>query len=518
MPISQIPARELDITREDHARRIILEIDNEQNRQRRRKSWIANQCLEGNQKQYVLENLAQLYPETASKFRTGDISIVKKINDKKNKAYKNAPIRKTEDETETELLNDIYKKYHFNIAFKEFDSIFNLHKYGWLWLKWQNPEERQAEEGRYVIQALKPYEFDVIRDQVSGEPIIFILNYPDSNITQQAGGSDSQEQTIAESQSDTSADTRIYSMWSKEQFVKVQIKRASGNGNNSNEKLSLTFQEKKPNPIGRLPGVYMQRDSAVDYPISTNLADQSIEWNVAFSDLKTASSTQGHGQLVLSHPEGQKMKQVHMGMHTAISLPQSRKPDAKPTTAEYISANPDLAGQLEVLKFDLSNILDDHGIKAKGTIEGGAEKFSSGFDRLLSEADVQDITEDNQSRYAEELEPELFLTLKAYEEAMNQTTFSKTESIQIHFEKPKVLISDAETLANIKMRDELGLMLPHEKHMIMNPNLTEEQAREREDEIQLVKEEERKKLIKEMQEAEVSPGPSEDEEENQLDD
>ena len=483
MPIAHIPARELDISREDHARRIVLEIDNEQNRKRRRGAWIANQCKEGNQKEYVTKRLAALYPETSSKFRVGDISIVKKVNTKQSKAYKNPPIRKAEDDTETESLTDIYKKYKFNKVLKEFDSIYNLHKYAALWLTWQNPEERNAEDGRYVLHALAPYEFDIVRDQVSGEPIIFILNYPDQNVTRQAGGSDGQEQTIAESQSDTSANSRIYSMWTKDTFVKIQVTRAEGHGNHTAEKMSIVFQDKKENPIGRLPITYLQKDTAIDYPIANNLADQSIEWNVAFSDLKTASSTQGHGQLVIGHPEGQKMKQVHMGMHTAISLPQSKKPDAKPTTAEYISASPDLSGQLDVLKFDMINILDDHGIKAKSTIEGNTESFASGFSKLVSEADVQDLIEDNQSTYGEDVEPDLFLNVKAHEEAMNQTTFAKTEDIAVHFEKPKVLISDKETLDNIKQREELGTLLPHEKHMILNPNLTVEQAKEREAEI-----------------------------------
>jgi len=494
MSTSQIPARKLDITREDHARRIVLEIDNEENRKRRRDAWVANQCLEGQQKQYVQARLAELYPETFGKFRVGDISIVKKVTTKQSKAYKNPPIRKAEDDKETESLTDIYKKYKFNKVLKEFDSIFNLHKYAALWLTWQNPEERDAEEGRYVLHALAPYEFDIVRDQISGEPIIFILNYPDTNVTRQAGGSDGQEQTISESQSDTSARSRIYSMWTKDTFVKVKVTRAEGHGNHTAEKMSIVFQEKKKNPIGRLPITYLQKDTAIDYPISNNLADQSIEWNVAFSDLKTASATQGHGQLVIGHPEGQKMKQVHMGMHTAITLPQSKKPDAKPTTAEYISASPDLGGQLDVLKFDIINILDDHGIKAKSTIEGSTESFASGFSKLVSEADVQDLIEDNQSTYAEDVEPDLFQNVKAHEEAMNQTTFAKTDEVAVHFEKPKVLISDKETLDNISQREELGTLLPYEKHMILNPNLTVDQAKEREAEIQ----EARKKQLKEM--------------------
>lgn len=516
MLVSQLPARQIDIHNTDHLRRIVAEIDNEQNRRRKRDAWQAFQVKNDNQLEYVEKALAALYPKTHTKFRTGNIKVAKKIVEKVAKAYKQAPIRKLEDETETTELSNIYDTYNFHRAFKEADGLFTLHKYVFMWLTFQNPSEAKdlhdipLDEGRYVLQALAPYEYDLVRDQVSGEPLIFILSYPENTITRLAGRSDGIEQTISESQSDTSAQSTVYKIWTPDKFAEVTVKKAKGKGNDDNEQgMMINFNIKRDNPLGRLPGGYLQADTAVDYPVRNDLAKTSIAWNVAFSDLKTASSAQGHGQLVIKHPEGQKQKEVHMGMHTAISLPQSKKPDAPETTAEYISASPDLVGQLEVLKFDLSNILDDEGIKAKGTIEGGAEKFSSGFDRLISEADVQDRIEDNQGLYKSSIEQDVFLTVKASEEAMNQQTFKKSESIEVHFEKPKVLVTDKEVRENIKFDEENGLSLSHEKHMVLNPNLTEEQALEREEEIA----EENKKKLKEM--GENSPFNDDGEEEDE---
>ncbi|GAG07779.1 unnamed protein product, partial [marine sediment metagenome] len=235
------------------------------------------------------------------------------------------------------------------------------------------------------------------------------------------------------------------------------------------------------NPIGRLPIAFLSRDMSVDYPVPSNIWKQSVDWNVGLSDLKTASSAQGHGQLVTKHPEGQKInKKLHMGMHTAIDLPQSKKEGIPPTTAEYINASPDLNGQLDVLKFDAVQILNEHGIQAKGGVEGGVEKFASGFDRLLSMADVQEIVEDNQDLYAQNIEDEIFQIIKATQDELNKDKFT-SDKLQVTFEKPKVLISDKETLENIRVRDELGLLLAHEKHMLMNPNLNEDQAKKREE-------------------------------------
>ena len=511
MPVSQLNAREIDIHNSEHVKLLVGEIDNEQNRRRKREAWVLNQCKEGNQREYVLQELARLYPKTHTKFRVGDINIPKKIDRKLNKAYKNQPIRKCKSNKEDQALEDFYDSFHFGRSFKEADSIYNLHKYVCMWLTWQNPDKVLGiEEGSYVLHALKPYEYDLVRDQVTGEPIIFSQNYPESTITQLAGKSDGIEQTISESQSDTAANTRVYTFWSKDKYSKVIVKKAKGHGNQSEEQMTINFIDKKANVINRLPIEYLQADSSVDYPIANNLSSQSIDWNVAFSDLKTATATQGHGQLVIKHPEGQKNKDVHMGMHTAISLPQSKKPDAPETDAKYISASPDLAGQLGVLKFDLTNLLDDYGIKAKGAIEGGVDDFASGFDRLLSEADVQDTIEANQGLYSTTLEKGVFDILKAYENAMSQNPFPKTDKLNVTFEKPKVLISDKETLENIEKREALGLILPFEKHMIINPNLTEDEAKKREEEIQKIK----KERIQEMADVMGSEEePEEDDEE-----
>ena len=501
MPQSQLSARQIDLFNPSHVKKIVLEIDSEQNRARKRNAWIAHQCKNDNQKEYVIKALKALYPETYNKFRVGNIKIAKKIVEKLAKAYKNAPLRTCENETETNSLNEIYEEYDFHRAFKEADEIFNLHKYVYMWLTFQNPSEDAdkhfipIEEGNYVLHALAPYEYDLVRDQVTGEPLIFILSYPDSTLTRLAGRSDGIEQTISESQSDTSAQTTIYKMWSPTQYCESTVKRAKGHGNSSEEDFKINIDKKKENELDRLPGGYLQADTAIDYPVKADLAQTSIDWNVSYSDLKTAASTQGHGQLLIRHPEGQNIKQVHMGMHTAMMLPQSKKPDAPETNADYISASPDLAGQLEVAKFDLMGILDDYRIKPKGIIEGGANQLASGFARLVDEADAQDVVEDNQSLYKTSLEQDVFLTLKAHEDVMGQKTFTKTEKLAVSYEKPKVLITDKEIRENIKFDEENGLSLPHEKHMVINPNLTVDEAKAREEEIQQINKERMAEMV-----------------------
>ena len=372
-----------------------------------------------------------------------------------------------------------------------------------LWVNYINPiDDDPLSVGKYNLQALAPYEYDLIRDPLTGEPLIFILHYPDTTIT---GGDDGVEQVITESQKDTAAQSKIYSIYTKD--FKVKIKRTVYANQDLDAKIQII--ETKANDIKMLPIAFLSKDLAIDYPLPSQLTNKSIDWNVLLSDLKTASAAQGHGQLVIKHPQGQAIEEPTLGKHTAILLPQSSKEKDGPTEASYINASPDLGGQLDVIKFDLINILDDEGIQAKSAIEGGIDGVTSGFDRLLKEADVQDIIEDNQALYVG-IEQDVYLIIQAIENHLSAGSFN-SPTINVSFEKPKVMISDAETLANIEKRETLGLLKSYEKHLIINPNLSEAEAQKREEEIQA----EAKVKLKEMQDTMSNEDSSEEEEDTE---
>lgn len=484
-------ARELDITNPNDVKQIIFEIEKSKNIDRKKDAWKAFQVLEGNQRFFVKEELKLIYPETHQFFRIGDISISKKAISKKAQAYKTMPKRELDNDNETEIYNDLLAKSKMNHSYREFDKHLNHYKYAFLWTTWVNPKD-DNDEGMYVSQALAPYEYDLVRDEITGEVVIFILSYPSAEITEDVGTNDQEEQVITDDQADQSAQTKKYSLWNGKNHV--QVLSRSFNKDKERE-IEISFLEipgnpNMENPIGRIPGTFISFDPSTDYPVPSALWKKSIDWNVSFSDLKTASSSQGHGVLKYMYPEGQKKQRIHTGQHVAIDLPQSVKPGAPKTDADYINANPNLDGQMNVLKFDAINILDEEGIKTKGGIEGGIEKFASGFDRLLSMADVHDIIRDNQQLYAECLEQDQYEIIKAYEAALNRTTF-KTESVQIFYEKPKPMITDKELLEVIQKKRELNMIEEWEAIVIANPNISEDQAKEK---LERIKKEKQKAM------------------------
>lgn len=487
--------QDIDITNRAHAEWIIDEIQGWQNLERKQRAFKDYQIATGNQKFYVRDAVQQQFPDSWQAFRLGNISLAKKVNNKKNKAYKSAPSRELETKSQTKEYAAIFKKGKFNRAFKEYDWIFNYYKYACMWVQWIANKEKSLEEnarnGKYHLRALKPYEYDLIRDTTTGEPLIFIMSLPDSEVTGFTGTNNQLEELITEHQADVSAQTEHFAMWSSIHHVIVRkttfvIIKANGEQfiEEDFEVLSMPGNEKNINPFTpHLPIAFDSKDSSSEYPTENNLADQTIDFNLGFTNLKTAADAQGHGQLVYNHAKGQGSKKIHMGMFTSIDVPLPAKEGVPLPSVEYINASPDLDGQLNVLKFDAVMILDEHDLKAKSSITGGSDKFTSGFDRLLADADCVGVIEDNQDFYAEGPEQDVYKIIKSGEETLELNTFTADE-IEVKFPKPKVLISDKETISNIKAQEEQGLLMPHEKHMIMNPNLSEKAAIKREEKIQ----------------------------------
>lgn len=477
---------EINILDKQTVQSILFDINSWQNKQRKEDEWASYQINEGLLKEYVISELRKLFPKNHRKMRVSDINVLKKVMDKISKAYSMPPQRLLPEaslEVNTEL-NKLYKNGKFNQAFRYFDLVYNRHKYGLLWANYDQ------ESDQYRPQALKPFEYDIIKDQNTGVVKCVVLSYPDLEITQNGingalpdSVSDGLNQLIAESQFDSGSESKVYALWTDTQHAvvvanKKTLKTASGT--DINYAITYVPIEGNPsnvNPLGELPFVYLQKGDAVDYPVSNPLASQTINFNIFYSDMLTAATMQGFGQAVFKYPEGSEVKDVEIGYMSAVKLPQSTAPDAKDTDFNYVNANPNLDGQQKVYLTYLKQILAEHGITNAQAINGENEQFSSGLDRLIASADVQWLIKENQEQYIE-VENELFKKIKAWERLKGNTMFEQYEEIKVIYEKPQVMISDTDKLNNIKMLLELGLKNRAQALQILDPNLSEDQAKE----------------------------------------
>lgn len=453
----------IDILDMGEVEAIIDDIVRNKNIARKRNEYINYEAGSGLLRKFVLDKVKAMYPKTWDTYTIAEFSLVKKVVDKKARAYKEPPVRKLEVESEVEAYQNLLAYNRFNDAMKELDRIYNQHKYAGLYF------EPGSDTGEINFYPLRPYEYDVIKDD-DGELECLILSYPGAQVTK-----GTQDSMIAGDRADDSLSEVQYVFWTKDNHIVVNVYTNGKGERKLIQEVPVEGNPNRINPYGVIPFAFIPYDFNEDYPSPSPLANQTIELNALLSVYLTSANMQV-GQLVIKSPADQKIEQVSSGMMSAMQLPQSKNPTDKETTAEYISPSPDLAGHKEAITTYLSMILDEQGISSAQVLNA-QEKFSSGLDRLLSQADVQSIIEDNQDFYCR-LEQECFDIINAI-----LGGFFKSEKLTVSFKKPKMLTSDSEMLANIEKMIEIGLIEDYEKFMIVDPNLSVEQAKAKLDRI-----------------------------------
>lgn len=466
---------------ESTIRSLIADIEGEQVRDRREKEYKSYKVSNGAQKEYIQEELRKLFPYSYQTMRIADISLAKKVISKLSKAYKDNPIRLLDNDEDTKAYQAIVTAGDFNTALEEFDSTYNRQKYALMWVNNQM--------GKLTLHSLKGFESFVVKNQNTSELELVALSYPDSQITTALtafADSDGVNNVFMESQDDSSASKRIYAFWTNYQHTLWRVEsKLEGKNKRVNKIERINIDENNIfgiNPIGKIPFVFISESSSADLPFMSNLSDQSISVNLLMSDYHTATALQGYGQLVVKLLEGSESKSLHQGMTTAIQLTLVEGNEQQPD-ASFINANPDLAGMKETIAEYTKLILSENGITSGGLT---SENFNSGLERLIAQADVQDVISSNQKRY-QKLEQGIFDIVVAYSKILPTIKLFKEQKLTVIFSKPKVMISDKETLENIKTLLELGLITKVEALQMIDPNLDEKAASGKLDKIDLEK-------------------------------
>jgi hypothetical protein len=458
----------MDITQLSVAKSLIDEIESNQFEERRQEEYKAYKVAEGGQRSYVLDRLQALFPESWNTMRVSDISVSNKVLTKVSKAYKESPIRLLDGQTDD--VNELFDKADFDTTMAEFDRDLNRQRYGLLWV---NKIEDQAS-----FHSLKGFESFVKVNKQSGVLEVVVINYPDTNITATSNSDTNYaEETLAESQDDTSAESRVYAMWTKDSHAIYRItekKLPNSQISRNIEQMEIPGNVDMRNDLGVIPFVYHSRSSSVDLPFLNQLTEQSITYNILNSDMLTASALQGYGQLVVTMPEDMEMETMNGGMTTVMQLPIVQGVESQ-ADAKYINPGADLPGMKMTIDSYAADILSEHGIN--GGQSSNTEGFSSGLERLIANADVSDQITANQRTYSK-IEREAIDILRKY----GLLKEGDAELVTI-FPKAKVMISDKETLENIKMRLDLGLITKVEALQIIDPNMSPEDAQDKVDEI-----------------------------------
>lgn len=460
----------------DFIKTAVLDIEKNSNLVRKRTAWDSEQIRTGNLKPYVEKRIRQMYPKTHTMYTISDYSVLKKIVDKKAKAYKEPPVRKLpgeENKNATIIYQDIVNKFALNQAMKELDVNYNQHKHGLLavFMDRQQGVPLAKPTLNWKFYSLNPYEYDLVKDR-DGKVKVVILSYPTTSVT--VGSGDGYNSLIAEAgNADESDKERMYTFWTDTEYVEVIV-----NGDKGSKNVSISIKDtptKGKNPYGVLPFVYVPMDFSVNYPNLSPLPMQTVEFNALFSVYLTSANMQV-GMLKITRPEKQKITVASQSMYTAIEVPQSSRPEDKPSDVSFIAPTPNMEGHKQAITTYLTTVLDEHGINGNAVVNP-SEDFSSGLDRLIAQADVQGIIEENQELYYK-VEQEVYNIVSAQLKAISQGSLPEAQ-LQVIYKKPKVMISDKEKLENLKIMKDLGLWPEYELIQQYDPNLSEEEAKQK---------------------------------------
>ena len=237
------------------------------------------------------------------------------------------------------------------------------------------------------------------------------------------------------------------------------------------------------NPLNILPFVFKSMDPSPDYPVKNPLTKQTVKFNVQQSETFTSKNIHGTGIQVLKYPEKMqgKMDKLTHGQLGAVELPQSSNPDDASTDFEYLTSGAQLGPMKDSDIAYVEQVAKQHGLE-NFEIDKGGTTAMNGISRAIAQSSTQKIITKNQKKYSK-LEKEMFTIIKAIDVHNATKLFGVDDKLQITFQKPKVLVSDKETLENIKLMREIGVIEEWEKLVKMDPNLSETEAREKLDRI-----------------------------------
>lgn len=442
--------------------KIIGEIESQENIDRKQNEYQAELVYDGLQKNFVEKKLKEMYPKTWHLYTKSDYNIFKKIVAKLSKAYKTQPKRKLSNPELSTKYDEFLYLGDYQEVIKQAEKIYNKHRYG---LMGFFPSEVNGMSAPKFV-AIPPYQYDVIKDEYGNLECVVLSYQPES--IQEIEEGNFRDELIASNKHEEGADQRVYSFWTKDMHAVITKKKNKDDRKTYLEWVQLPNNPNNINPLGVMN--FIEIPKTTNYPRNNTLSSNSIELNTLLSVYYTSANMQ-IGQMVVSYPADKKMDTVVHGLMSVLNLPQSTNPNDPVTDARYISPSPNLAGHKEAIVLMMNTILDEYGITSNTAVTD-TQNYTSGFDRLLSNADVQDYVEETQELFTK-VEYFFFDTLnEIYSNAFGR-------DFNVIYAKPKVLITDTEKLTNIEKAYSLGLIEEHEKLQIYDPNLSEAEAKDK---------------------------------------
>jgi hypothetical protein len=457
-----------DLTNDAHLNIIVSEIYGTQQNEYRKeidKQW---RILRGDLKHFVECDVQYKHPVTWRSFDLSTLNFARKITEKRAQAYKEKPIRMLGTPEESELYDEKVREAGGKREWKRFDAYYNYFRYSAMWVQFTDGEDEQVAS----LRALRPDQFSRVVDDF-GNTKLFAAHLGSGGLSSKnLLRGNGVETNIQDEPEDNNV--KSLALWTDTQHVLLEV--SGDEGEMIIHRVPIEGNEDNVNELGMIPATFQQETDSRDRPAFNTLADQTIDLNYIMSVINTGTALQTFGNLVVKRPQGQALPDDFMySLHSYIDVPVPMDSD-NVTDVDYITPGNNVSSALEVFNTNLMQVLDENNVKGGESVTGN-DKFTSGFDRLLSRMDTTEVIESNQDLYVEN-ENDIYHICKAFYEETGRSEF-KTDDLVTIFKKPRPMMSDSEVMDLIERKLELGLIEEHEKFIIMNPNISEDEAKEK---------------------------------------
>lgn len=493
---------------EGFRKRIISEINGEENRQRKRLMAATWEIWRDQVRKYVLERLkAQGFRDDTLAImnqRAANVNLFKKVVSKKARSYTKGVDRSVPDDKEGSAdIDAVATALDLTGTMKRADRYRKAAKNCVLYIY---PEEVEDEDnpGKTVwtltSKVFFPHLYDVIPDAKDREKPRCVILSPFTEEASYAaqpalnGGDgrnimsyanpiwrrDGIDQTIANNPRDAGANAskkREYVWW-------------TGKYHLTTDENGVVIPGKTPNgsenPIKRLPFVNVAEEQDGEFWAmgGEDLTEATILINLKLTDMESILHMQGWGQLKITGEDLQK-KDFKLGPTQALEL-NTAKGATHQTDAEILQHDPHTDEHLKSVEVHVALALTTNNLSIKSVSTNlEASTQASAIAKMVDESENMDDVSEDQDYYSKK-EKECFRISEAWLSTLRPVpncakTLKETKPLKVaemvtQYHNTEQVVSESERLANLKLRKELGLDTLVDLIKRDNPQMTEAQA------------------------------------------
>lgn len=488
---------EQEILKIEVRREIIAEIKGSENQARKHEAYKRYLCYKDKTKDFVVEQLLRQFDQSTveeMQYCVSNISFVRKIIDKLARVYNNGVKREiVGDEQASDNLHGLEKELDFNSAIRLANKFMKLQKNLAFYVK-PCPVTLPDGSQKYTIKldAMNPYLYDVVEDYYDRtNPLAYILSdfdyaptlytTKDPAYAGRAGSeikgvnpqTNRQDDVIADDPDD--AKLKGFIWWTPSYHFTTD---ATG---------EIISGPEIVNPIGELPfeNFAIDQDGQFWARGGADLIDGSILLNSILTHNQHVAVTQGYGQFYM---RGKNLpRNIKIGPSKAI-LMEYQEGEPAPDLG-FATASPQIDALRNLVESYIALMLTTNNLSTSAVSSSlSGSTAPSGIAMVIDKAESMEDVNDQRQIFIDN-EPSIWRKINKWLGVYGDSLVDGLKGLSLPenfeenfvliFNEAPVIVSEAEKLANLKARKELGIDSMVDLIMKDNPSFSIEQAEEK---------------------------------------